>query len=80
MHSTSGLRKRAIPPAIIGIGKNYLDHSIEMGQEQPPERPLIFMKNPSAICENGSPIIIPSICKEGGPQVDYEGELAVIIG
>ena len=38
------------------------------------------MKNPAAFCENGSPIIIPSICKENGPQVDYEGELAVIIG
>ena len=67
-------------PAVIGIGKNYLEHAKEMGIETPYEHPLIFFKNPSAITTNGAPIIIPPICKFNGPQVDYEGELAVIIG
>jgi len=67
-------------PAVIGIGKNYLEHAKETGLETAPEYPLIFFKNPSAITSNGKPIIIPKICKFNGPQVDYEGELAVIIG
>ena len=72
--------KKLIPPAIIGIGKNYLDHSIEMGADKPPENMLTFMKNPFSIIGNNETIRIPAICKENGPQVDYEGELAVIIG
>ena len=72
--------KKEYPPAIIGVGKNYLDHAIEMGMEKPPELPLFFMKNPSAISGDGDTIQIPTICKVNGPQVDYEGELAVIIG
>ena len=48
--------------------------------DKPPAYPLIFYKNPSAIAKNGENIVIPSICKLNGPQVDYEGELAVIIG
>lgn len=59
--------QRKYPPAVIGIGKNYLEHSIEMGAEKPPENPLIFFKNPTAVVSNGDPIIIPSICKTGGP-------------
>ncbi len=72
--------KQSRPPAIIGIGKNYLEHAIETGLEKPPEFPLIFFKNPSALCSNGDNIVIPEICKHNGPQVDFEGELAVIIG
>ncbi len=67
-------------PAVIGVGKNYLEHSKEMGTAAPLEHPLIFYKNPTAITTNGSPIIIPKICKIPAPQVDYEGELALIIG
>ena len=48
--------------------------------DKPPEHPLIFFKNPSAIAKNGDNIVIPAQCKTGGPQVDFEGELAVIIG
>ena len=65
---------------MIGIGKNYLEHAKEMGTESPPEYPLVFFKNPQAVTSNGAPIVIPAICKLNGPQVDYEGELAVIIG
>lgn len=48
--------------------------------DTPPEHPLIFYKNPTAVCKNGEAIVIPKICQENGPQVDFEGELAVIIG
>ena len=64
-----------IPPAIIAIGRNYADHAAEMGGKTD-ERPMVFMKNPASACRNGDTIVIPTICREGGPQVDYEGELA----
>ena len=67
------------PPAIICIGRNYAAHAAEMGAA-PPERPTVFMKNPAAVAGDGDEIIIPPICHEHGPQVDFEGELAVIIG
>ncbi|MSQ90032.1 MAG: fumarylacetoacetate hydrolase family protein [Phycisphaerales bacterium] len=69
---------RQLPPAIIAIGRNYADHAQEMGGAAPP-RPVVFFKNPAALIGDGDPIIIPSICRQGGPQVDYEGELAVIL-
>jgi 2-keto-4-pentenoate hydratase/2-oxohepta-3-ene-1,7-dioic acid hydratase in catechol pathway len=64
-----------IPPAIIAIGRNYADHAAEMGTKTD-ERPMVFMKNPASVCRNRDTIVIPRICREGGPQVDYEGELA----
>ena len=67
------------PPAILCIGKNYADHAAEMGGAAP-ERLVLFMKNPASACGDGDAIVIPAICDENGPQVDYEGELAVIVG
>ena len=64
-----------IPPSIIAIGRNYADHAAEMGTKTD-ERPMVFMKNPASICRNNDTIVIPRVCREGGPQVDYEGELA----
>ena len=64
-----------IPPAILAIGRNYADHAAEMGGKTD-ELPMVFMKNPAAVCRNGDEIVIPRVCREGGPQVDYEGELA----
>ncbi|MEM8757283.1 MAG: fumarylacetoacetate hydrolase family protein [Planctomycetota bacterium] len=68
---------------IVGIGKNYAEHAKEMGGS-PPERPLIFTKNPASACLTGEAIRIPALCRDeatGGPaQVDFEAELAVIIG
>jgi len=69
----------AIPPAIFAIGQNYLAHAAEMkGEKQ--ERPVVFMKNPASVIASGEPIVIPAICNEPEEQVDFEGELAVIIG
>ncbi len=68
-----------IPPAIFAIGQNYPAHAAEM-KSAPPERPVVFMKNPASVIGNGEPIVIPRICFEPEEQVDFEGELAVIIG
>lgn len=66
------------PPAIFGIGRNYADHAAEMKGDLP-ERPMVFMKNPASVIADGEAIVIPPVCEQGGEQVDYEGELAVII-
>jgi 2-keto-4-pentenoate hydratase/2-oxohepta-3-ene-1,7-dioic acid hydratase in catechol pathway len=77
---------RTYPPAILAIGRNYADHAAEMGGAAP-DRPVVFMKNPASVIGDGEAIRIPRICGEpampdGSPrrQVDFEGELAVIIG
>ncbi|MAT80819.1 MAG: 5-carboxymethyl-2-hydroxymuconate isomerase [Phycisphaerae bacterium] len=67
------------PPLILCIGRNYEDHAREMGGT-PPERPTVFMKNPASVIEDGNDIIIPPICEQHGPEIDFEGELAVILG
>lgn len=78
-----------IPPAIFAIGKNYAAHAAEMrgveraaGAATPasPAHPTVFMKNPASVIGDGDPIVIPAICREPEEQVDYEGELAVVIG
>ena len=66
------------PPTIFAIGRNYADHAAEMGKAVQ-EHPVVFMKNPASVIGNGEPIIIPPICDEPEEQVDYEGELAVIL-
>jgi 2-keto-4-pentenoate hydratase/2-oxohepta-3-ene-1,7-dioic acid hydratase in catechol pathway len=65
------------PTKIICVGKNYADHIKELhpGENRPTE-PLLFMKPPSALLSPNSPILIPSQSE----RVDYEGELAVVIG
>ncbi len=70
---------RSRPPAILAIGKNYADHAAEMGGAAP-ENLVVFLKNPASLAGATDDIVIPAICREHGPQVDYEGELAVIIG
>jgi len=68
----------AVPPNIFGVGLNYRRHAAETGQEIP-ERPIVFMKPTSAVLDPGEPIRIPACC-ERGDEVDWEAELAVIIG
>jgi len=63
------------PSKIVCVGRNYRDHAKELGNETPKE-PLIFLKPPSAIVASEEPIVLPPI----SDHVDYEGELAVIIG
>jgi 2-keto-4-pentenoate hydratase/2-oxohepta-3-ene-1,7-dioic acid hydratase in catechol pathway len=63
------------PSKIVCVGRNYLEHAKELNNEAPKE-PLIFLKPPSSIVGPDEPIVLPVISK----RVDYEGELAVIVG
>ncbi|MEM6517923.1 MAG: fumarylacetoacetate hydrolase family protein [Cyanobacteria bacterium P01_C01_bin.70] len=63
------------PSKIIAVGKNYARHAAEMGGE-PPEEPLLFMKPSTAVIATDSPILYPAQSQ----RVDYEGELALVIG
>ncbi len=63
------------PEKIVAIGLNYEDHAAETGAEIP-DKPVVFTKYPNTIIGPGAPIRIPPITE----QVDYEAELAVVIG
>jgi len=63
------------PPKIICLGLNYKDHAEEQGKEIPDE-PILFMKPRTAIIGPDQPIIRPKLVK----QLDYEAELAIVIG
>ena len=77
----------ARPPAILCIGKNYADHAAELadpGTFKLPERPVLFFKNPACVIGNGAAIELPPVVhtddRDPPMGVDYEGELAVILG
>src|SRR5918996_2212221 len=63
------------PGKIICIGLNYKDHAAE-SKMAIPERPVVFSKFSSAVIAPGEPVVLPATSK----QVDYEAELAVVIG
>jgi len=63
------------PGKIICVGLNYRDHAAE-ARLPVPDSPVIFAKFPSAVIGPGAPIVLP----RGSEQVDYEAELAVVIG
>ena len=63
------------PGKIVCIGLNYRDHAAELGIAVP-TLPTIFSKFPSCVIAPGEQVVIP----EGSEQVDYEAELAVVIG
>ncbi len=65
------------PAAILCIGLNYRKHAEETGAT-PPDYPVLFMKTPSAVQHPGEPIVLPRRLKS--EKVDYECELAVVIG
>ncbi|MHB8951896.1 MAG: fumarylacetoacetate hydrolase family protein [Pirellulaceae bacterium] len=66
-----------VPPAVLCVGLNYRQHATESGL-QAPQYPVLFMKMPSAVQHPGEPILLPRHL--ASTQVDYECELAVIIG
>ena len=66
------------PAAILCIGLNYHQHAVETGFELP-KYPALFFKNPASLNHPGDPIVLPASCIDP-PQVDYEAELAVVIG
>ncbi|EDX83742.1 fumarylacetoacetate hydrolase family protein, putative [Synechococcus sp. PCC 7335] len=63
------------PSKVVAVGRNYAQHAAELGNEVPKE-PLLFMKPPTAVTAADMAIYYPSQSE----RVDYEGELAVIIG
>jgi len=77
-HQSDDVRLLApvLPSKVIAVGKNYADHAREMGGE-PPAEPVLFLKPSTAISGPGDPIRYPVGLTQ---RVDYEGELAVIIG
>jgi len=64
------------PPTILCIGKNYKAHAEEC-EDDLPKNPLLFIKAVSALNHPNMPIVLPTTAAE---QVDYEAELAVVIG
>jgi 2-keto-4-pentenoate hydratase/2-oxohepta-3-ene-1,7-dioic acid hydratase in catechol pathway len=64
-----------LPGKIVAVGLNYKDHARELGMEIP-EEPLLFLKAPSALTGPGGEIVYPPQSQ----RVDYEAELAVVIG
>ena len=65
------------PKNILCIGKNYNEHAKEMGAEAAPEHVMVFTKAPTAIAADGQTLPIHA---EKTTMLDYEGELAVVIG
>lgn len=65
------------PKNIICIGKNYADHAKEMGADKAPENMVVFTKAPTAITADETQI---SVHAEKTSSLDYEGELAIVIG
>jgi len=64
-----------LPSKAVCVGKNYAAHAAEFGMEVPDE-PLLFLKPSTAIAGPGDPLQLLPI----STRVDYEGELAVVIG
>ncbi len=62
------------PSKILCVGRNYVEHAKELGNEVP-KVPLIFMKPPSSIISNGDSIVLPP----QSTQVEHEAELVVVI-
>jgi 2-keto-4-pentenoate hydratase/2-oxohepta-3-ene-1,7-dioic acid hydratase in catechol pathway len=63
------------PPRIFAIGRNYAAHAAE-GDSDVPASPMIFFKPMTALTHHGAPIVVPKTTE----KVDWEGELAVVIG
>jgi len=63
------------PTKIVCVGRNYVDHAKELGNDVP-KVPLIFLKPPSAIISSGETIILPP----QSAQVEHEAELVIVIG
>jgi 2-keto-4-pentenoate hydratase/2-oxohepta-3-ene-1,7-dioic acid hydratase in catechol pathway len=64
------------PPNVICVGLNYRRHAIEAGVDFP-SKPLIFLKPTTSVCGPSDPIILPFHDPE---KIDYEVELAIVIG
>jgi len=66
-----------VPPMIWCIGLNYRQHTTEV-QMKLPDYPVVFAKGPNCLAGPGDPILIPTNAR--GVEIDYEGELVIVIG
>lgn len=73
--SEASLLAPSTPTKIVCVGRNYVEHARELGNDVP-KVPLIFMKPPSSIIADGAAIILPPQSQ----QVEHEGELVAVIG
>ena len=64
------------PGKILGVARNYPSHAAERGSREAPKEPVLFLKAPSSVIGPEGDILLPEVSKE----VDFEGELAVVIG
>jgi len=64
------------PGKIVAVARNYAAHAKEAGSVAPPEEPVLFLKAPSAVIGPEDDIVLPRASRE----VDFEGELAAVIG
>ncbi len=62
------------PSKIVCVGRNYVAHARELGNEVPKE-PMIFLKPPSALLAPGGEIVLPPQSR----QVEYEGEIGIVL-
>ena len=76
VHRAAGVRLLApcVPTKIVAVGLNYHDHARELGMAAP-EDPILFLKPPTSLIGPGDAIIRPPMSR----QVDYEGELGIVI-
>jgi 2-keto-4-pentenoate hydratase/2-oxohepta-3-ene-1,7-dioic acid hydratase in catechol pathway len=62
------------PSKIMCIGRNYVEHARELGNEVP-QVPMVFFKPPSSLIGPGEPILLPGVCQ----RVEFEAEIGVVI-
>ena len=77
-HQVADVRLLApvLPTKVVAIGRNYVEHARELGNE-PPSEPLMFLKPSTAVIGQGEPIVRPAQLSQ---RVDFEGELALVFG
>jgi 2-keto-4-pentenoate hydratase/2-oxohepta-3-ene-1,7-dioic acid hydratase in catechol pathway len=63
------------PGKIVCVGRNYVAHAKELGNEVP-KQPLLFLKPPSSVVAPGEAIVLP----EASRQVEFEGEIGIVVG
>ncbi len=64
-----------LPSKVVAVGRNYAEHAREIGEDVP-DVPLTFLKPSTSVIGPGDPIVYPPISE----RLDYEGELAVVVG
>jgi 2-keto-4-pentenoate hydratase/2-oxohepta-3-ene-1,7-dioic acid hydratase in catechol pathway len=63
------------PGKIVCVGRNYVDHAKELGNEVP-KQPLLFLKPPSSVVAAGEAIVLPAASQ----RVEFEGEIGIVVG